>query len=138
MGNFCHKTASLAIFINCSHSMTGKSSIWNEPMKGSQPNTVITVGGKHSSNKFCIWDAQVYHVLHLDTVLPYSSIYWLTVLKQSNLFCCTLGTNFKAATLSSAVGVVLLWPWIDRLNLFNLLKMSARYASCCKHRISEQ
>jgi len=31
------------LFINCSHSMTEKTSIWSKPMKGSQPNTVITV-----------------------------------------------------------------------------------------------
>jgi len=45
-GNFCHKTASLAVFINCSHSMTEKTCIWNGPVKGSQPNTVITVSWK--------------------------------------------------------------------------------------------
>ena len=35
------------------------------------------------------WDAQLYHVLHLDAALLYSSRYSFIVLKQTNVFFCT-------------------------------------------------
>ena len=81
-------------------------------------------------------DAQLYHVLHLETTLPYCSRYSFIISKQSNLFCCThwyqdASFNLTAATLSSAASTVMLRPCTGRMNSFNLLKISVRYASCC-------
>ena len=64
-------------------------------------------------------------------------------LRCSNISCFTHGHsftlfkicfNFTAASLSSAVSAVMLQPYINRLNLFNILKLSARYVSCCNQR----
>jgi len=143
VGNFCHKTASLAVFINFSYSMTEKSSIWNKPMKGSQPNTIITVWCKTFLKQvLCL------RCLGILCFTPwYSFILFLNILTHCietiefillHTWYQDISFNFTAATLSSAVGVFLLRPWIERLNFFNLLKMSGRYASYCKHGISEK
>jgi hypothetical protein len=46
--------------------------------------------------------------------------------------------KFTVATLSSAVIMSVLQPCIDWLNSFNLLKISARYASYCNEETSEK
>jgi len=143
VGNFCHKTASLAVFINCSHSMTEKPSIWNEPMKGSQPYTPITVWWK-TFLKQVLWlrCSRISHFTPWHSFTLFFNILTHCIETIKFILLHTwyqdISFNFKAATLSSAVGVVLLRPSIDRLNLFNLLKVSVRYASCCKHGMSEQ
>jgi hypothetical protein len=49
VGNFCFKTESLALSINCSYSLIEKSSIWNEPMKGFLSQLLsLLFGGKYS------------------------------------------------------------------------------------------
>jgi hypothetical protein len=113
VGNFLNKTASLAVFINCSHSMTEKTSIWNEPMKGSQPNTVITV----------LWKTFLKQVLRLrcSGISCFTPWHSFTLLFNTLTHCTEtiklillhtwyqdISFNFTAAALSSAEGVVLL------------------------------
>jgi hypothetical protein len=111
--NFCHKTASLAVFIICSHSMIEKTSIWNEPMKGSRPNTVITVWWKtffkqvscmrcSGISRFTPWHSFTLFFNILTHSIKTIKFILLHTWYQDTSF------NFTAATLTSAESVVLL------------------------------
>jgi hypothetical protein len=78
VGNFCFKTESLSVSVNCSCSLIEKSSIWNEPMKGFLSQLLsLLVGGKYSSNEFCnrLRCSVMSCFTFSDTALPDSSRY---------------------------------------------------------------
>jgi hypothetical protein len=66
------------LYINCSYSLTEKSSIWDEPMKGFFSQLLsLLFGGKYSSNEFCnrLRCSVMLCFTFSDTALPDSSRY---------------------------------------------------------------
>lgn len=75
----------------------------------------------HEMSFLNVWDAHLYHVLHNDTALPYSSRYKFYL--YSSCFVLSCECNYAAAVLTG---------WV------NLLKLSARCASWCNQRTLEK
>ena len=143
----------ITILINCSHSLIEKSYTWDEPMKWFLRQLLLSSSSSSSSSShyknifqasFVItWDAQLCHILHF-MIRLYPILQDVHLSFRNNQMCSVkgIGTNTQdlasLRTLSSAASAVKQWLCIDRLNSFNLLQISARYASSCNQGTSDK